>query len=121
MNLSDDEFTVLMIANQGEAMIPIGRWKAPVESLVERGFLRRLGSPQDPSGGFNNVITDAGRRACQARAQDDEDAFKEAVDRIRQQGGETAREAPMLEHRCDQCDEVTDKKWKFCPYCGVHQ
>lgn len=55
--LSDDEFAVLCIANKGESMIPIGRWKEPTLSLARRGLLHA----NDPS---NYVITAAGRVAC---------------------------------------------------------
>ena len=34
--LTDDERTVLMIAAQGQSMMPLGRWETPVEHLVER-------------------------------------------------------------------------------------
>lgn len=60
-NLSSDELTVLLIANEGESMMPIGRWEAPVKSLLAKGYLQRNCSPQDPSGNFNQTITDAGR------------------------------------------------------------
>jgi len=39
--LSQDEFTVLLIAAEGESMIPIGRWKAPILALTDRGFMRK--------------------------------------------------------------------------------
>ena len=57
-DLSQDELTVLMIAAQGESMMPIGRWEAPIESLVHKGYLRR----EDR---FNNYITDQGRKAAE--------------------------------------------------------
>jgi hypothetical protein len=69
--LSDDEFAVLLIAAEGESMIPIGRWQAPVENLVARGFLRQLDR-------FNNVITTEGRKAIDARNKDDEGAIRQA-------------------------------------------
>jgi FkbM family methyltransferase len=39
--MTDDEMTVLLIAAQGESMIPIGRWAKPIESLTERGLMQR--------------------------------------------------------------------------------
>lgn len=57
-DLSQDELTVLLIAAEGESMMPIGRWEAPVESLVHKGYLRRVDR-------FNNYITDAGRKAAE--------------------------------------------------------
>jgi len=62
MTLSNDELTVLMIAAQGESMMPIGRWEKPVESLVAQGLLKRHDK-------FNNVITPEGERAL---AKDDD-------------------------------------------------
>ncbi len=52
--LTDDERTILMIADKGESMMPIGRWQQPVEHLVELGYLHRHDT-------FNNTITEAGR------------------------------------------------------------
>lgn len=63
--LTDDEFTVLLIAQQGESMMPIGRWEKPVESLVQKGFLHRYDK-------FNNSITTSGKEVAKARsAQED--------------------------------------------------
>ena len=53
--LSDDEFTVLSIADKGESMMPLGRWEQPVEHLVELGYLERADK-------FNNYITSAGKQ-----------------------------------------------------------
>lgn len=69
--LSDDEYTVLLIAAEGESMLPIGRWQAPVENLVSRGLLRSLDR-------FNNVITSAGRKAIGERNKEDETAIRQA-------------------------------------------
>ena len=54
--LTDDERTVLMIADQGESMMPIGRWERPVNHMVELGYLQRHDK-------FNNSITETGRLA----------------------------------------------------------
>lgn len=40
-DLTEDEYAVLMIAREGQSLMPIGRWKAPVESLHARGLLER--------------------------------------------------------------------------------
>ena len=56
--LTQDELTVLLIASQGESMMPIGRWQAPVESLLKRGYLHA-------NDRFNNVITPEGRAAAE--------------------------------------------------------
>lgn len=69
--LSDDEYTVLMIAAEGESMMPIGRWQPAVESLIERGYLRSLDR-------FNNVITPQGRAAIGTRNAEDQGAIQQA-------------------------------------------
>lgn len=63
-NLSRDEETVLLIATKGERMMPIGKWKAPVETLTAKGLLVTQPNPGDPTGNFNCVITPAGRAAA---------------------------------------------------------
>ena len=65
-DLSTDEQTVLLIAAQGERLMPIGRWKEPIDSLFAKGFLVRERHPGDPTGYFNNVISPAGRAAVDA-------------------------------------------------------
>ena len=65
-DLSTDEQTVLLIAARGERLMPIGRWAAPVNSLVEKGLLVRERHAGDPTGHFNNVISPAGRTAADA-------------------------------------------------------
>ena len=55
-NLTDDERTVLMIAQEGESLAAIGRWEQPIEHLVELGYLNQHDK-------FNNMITPAGRTA----------------------------------------------------------
>lgn len=67
-DLSQDELTVLLIAAKGEPMIPIGRWKVPMKSLVDRGFIQPHAHPGDPTGHFNHHITPAGR--LEAERQD---------------------------------------------------
>ena len=62
-DLSQDELTILLIAAEGESMAAIGRWEAPINSLVEKGLLLRGDK-------FNNFITPAGKAA----AKKDEDA-----------------------------------------------
>jgi hypothetical protein len=69
-DLTYDELTVLLIACEGQSMMPIGRWEAPVESLVKKGFLSR-------SDKFNNYITDAGRAAT---TRSDDANFKAVIE-----------------------------------------
>ena len=54
--LTDDERTVLMIAQEGESLAAIGRWEQPIEHLVELGYLNQHDK-------FNNMITPAGKAA----------------------------------------------------------
>lgn len=67
-DLSTDELAVLMIAEKGESMIPIGRWEEPIKSLAAKGYMTQ--AIKGALGSVNYIITDAGRRAC----IDDEDA-----------------------------------------------
>lgn len=68
-DLSADELTVLLIAAKGESMMPIGRWEAPVKSLLARGYLHAGDK-------FNNFITDAGRRAVN---KDEDDTVRQML------------------------------------------
>ncbi len=70
--MTDDEMTVLMIASQGESMIPIGRWETPIRALTERGLMRSFDS-------VNYVITDAGTKAMQAEEREREGDFARAL------------------------------------------
>ena len=69
LELSQDEFTVLLIAAEDESMIPIGRWKAPILALTERGLMQK-------NDGANYAITLAGREAVAKRNEDDEAALR---------------------------------------------
>lgn len=114
MNLSDDEFTCLMIASEGAPMMPIGRWKPAIEHLVELGFLRKQGHLGDPTGDFNCVITNEGRKACQARDQNDQDAFAASVKRFRQE--QVIQEAPAMKEIGSPF--LSNAQPKRCPHCG---
>lgn len=69
--LTNDEKTILMIAAAGKPMIPIGRWEKSVKSLVKRGFMQPHGHAGDPTGHFNNYITEAGRIALEQSDNED--------------------------------------------------
>ena len=71
--ISDDEFSVLMIAKQGQSMIPIGRWKSPVLNLAKKGLLQCVDS-------VNYVITPQGEVACAGRDKDDDSAFRQILE-----------------------------------------
>lgn len=74
-DLTDDEYTVLLIAAQGEHMIPIGRWETPIKNLHARSLMRKIDD-------VNYVITQSGRDAAETREHADDnllrDVFKQA-------------------------------------------
>jgi hypothetical protein len=106
MNLSDDEFTILMIAAQGESLMAIAHWKAPVESLIQKGYLQSRGGDN-----FNCVITELGRVACQTRDQNDQDAFAASVMRFRQ-------EQVIQEVLATKELPPPPRQKLHCPHCG---
>lgn len=55
MSLTQDEYTILLIARDGQSLAAIGRWEKPVNALTERGLLERFDK-------FNHIITAAGRK-----------------------------------------------------------
>ena len=69
MSLTDDEMSVLMIADRDQYMLAIGRWELPVKSLTNKGLPRR----EMINGGPQYTITEQGRVALhvQERAIDD--------------------------------------------------
>lgn len=69
-DLTQDELTVLLIANLGESMMPIGRWEKPIQSLLARGYIRAADK-------FNNFITDAGRKAV---TRDEDDTARQMIE-----------------------------------------
>jgi hypothetical protein len=72
-DLNDHELTVLAIAAEGEAMIPLGQWEQAVDRLVALGYLARTPHPGDPTGKFNCRITERGK--VRAAAQEDEEVL----------------------------------------------
>lgn len=75
VDLTPDEKTVLLIAHAGGPMAPIGRWKAPTESLAAKGFLKPRCHPGDTTGYFNHHITDAGKDAAVEMDREDDAAL----------------------------------------------
>ena len=72
-DLTQDEFTVLLIAAEGESMIPIGRWKVPILSLTERGLMRK-------NDDVNYEITAKGRQAVDERNAEDEESMRDLLE-----------------------------------------
>ena len=77
MSITDDEFSILMIAAQGEYMLPIGRWKPSIESLTEKGYM----CGQHLNGGLQYTITRAGKAAIAEREQDENKQIGELITR----------------------------------------
>ena len=73
--LTDDEFVVLQIMAQGQAVAAIGRWEKPLDALVDRGLARRLDK-------FNNIITTEGTKACAAREAGDDAALRGLIPQV---------------------------------------
>jgi hypothetical protein len=63
--LTQDEFTVLLLAEAGESMIPLGRWKTPVLALTEREWMQCHNA-------VNYGITLEGRKAVFEQNEADE-------------------------------------------------
>ena len=78
-DLSSDELTVLLIAAKGEPMMPIGRWRAPAESLVRRKYLIPRPHAGDPEGFFNLHITATGQKAAEQCDREDDEALRDMV------------------------------------------
>lgn len=78
-DLTDDELTVLLIADRGESMLPIGRWEYPVKRLVELGYMQSIGGHNLTDGSSaNNVITPAGKRVVRQQTEARDNAMRQA-------------------------------------------
>lgn len=66
--ITDDEFSILMIAAQGQYMLPIGRWKPSIEALGARGLLKC----EMLNGGPQYTITEVGREAIKDREREED-------------------------------------------------
>lgn len=98
-DLTPDEKTVLLIAQAGGPMAPIGRWKEPTLSLVAKGFLKPRPHPGDFDGYFNHHITPEGQIAA-AECDKDDDA---ALGRLLELSGEAAR----IQQKCrSQAEQI---------------
>ena len=78
MSLSNDEMSVLMIAAQGQTMLPIGRWEGPTKSLAARGFMKC----EILAGGPQYTITEAGRAAMEKGDDDNIRAIIETTSEV---------------------------------------
>ena len=71
--LTEDEFTCLLLAAEGEYLAPIGRWKVPILALTSRGLMQKIDM-------VNYVVTEDGRRACEERNYEDERALSSLLE-----------------------------------------
>ncbi len=70
--ITDDEYTILMLASQDQVLAPIGRWEQPIKSLHARGLLQMFNA-------WNYGITDAGRAALAEREKGDDEDLKRVL------------------------------------------
>jgi hypothetical protein len=95
--LTDDEAAVLDIAAQSGNIAAIGRWEAPVKSLLKRGFL------SDQSGDtFNCIITEAGAAARAGQEAEDDRALGRQIDALRT----AAIAQKSIQEMAEQCAQV---------------
>jgi len=79
-DLTQDELTVLLIAAKDEPMMPIGRWRAPAESLIAKGLLQPRPHAGDTTGFFNLRITAAGKAQAAQAKSDFDGQFRTMID-----------------------------------------
>lgn len=73
--LTQDEYTCLLIAAQGEYLAPIGRWEKSIQSLTAKGLMFR-------GDAVNYGITQEGRSAVAAAERDDDRALTEVLQKV---------------------------------------
>lgn len=74
-SLTDHEYAVLMLAADGNSMIPIGIWEKPILNLTVLGLLKKFDS-------VNYGITDSGRKMLADRQHEEDDDFKQAFAKL---------------------------------------
>lgn len=74
-NLTDHETAVLMLAAEGNSMIPIGIWEKPILNLTQLGLLKKFDS-------VNYGITDSGRKMLADRQHEEDADFKAAFAKL---------------------------------------
>lgn len=73
-DLTNHEFAVLLLADDGESLIPIGIWEKPIKTLEALGLLKK-------NDGANYVITAEGHAARIARDENDETEMQRILSR----------------------------------------
>ena len=107
--LTQDELTVLLVAREGEPMMPIGRWEEPVRSLLARGYLRSHRHEGDPTGYFNNYITPAGKTAADKAEDDSLRAVIKASNDVSHTGAKTKALAESIARDLVRLAEISSK------------
>lgn len=72
-NLTDDEYTVAMLAHQGQYLAPIGRWEKPIRDMHARGLLNKI----DDS---NYIANQATRAALMKHEEGIDNEFRRAIE-----------------------------------------
>lgn len=93
ITLTNDEYTLLMLAAQGQSLISIGRWEPSIEHLVAINYLHQLDK-------HNNVITDLGRIAMEHHQDEVDTDMAKAMIKVHNQRVQSRPPA------------------KVCPHCG---
>lgn len=88
-DLTNHEFAVLLLADDGESLIPIGIWEKPIKTLTTLGLLKK-------NDGANYVITAEGHAARIARDENDEAAMQRILS-----GSKAASENGATDRRID--------------------
>ena len=74
-NLTDHERAVLMLAADGNSLIPIGIWEKPILNLTLLGLMKKFDS-------VNYGITDAGRLMLQGVEAEENEDYRKALTRL---------------------------------------
>lgn len=80
VDLTNHEFALLVLADEGESLIPIGIWEKPIKTLATLGLLKK-------NDGANYVITAEGHAARIARDENDEAAMQRIFSSSKGDGG----------------------------------
>lgn len=96
-DLTNDEITCLAIMNDGANMLAIGRWKQPIEHLVELGLARRIDQ-------HNYIVTKEGNSRIENYDQSQSDSYlrihNEIVQVRTQASGALEQAAKLLAEAC---------------------
>jgi len=107
MSITDDERTVLMIADRGEYMLAIGRWELPIKSLAKRGLL----ASQILNGGPQYTITEAGRTELNAAEHEEDQQLREIINRssatLASIRGKAEQSAQLLAQAAKESEQAT--------------